>query len=130
MLLTMFVFPLITQGVINGKTNIVNSIVSDILTDSSKHLFETNKFQFNLLQSETLVIGPQEKSVKSTNRIISTTSDSRNIRGNLISRINTPGVNKDVWSAIDTTSNVLSDADNVEKFDTSVQSFTTQERNL
>ena len=62
--------------------------------------------------------------------IISTTSDIRKICGNHISRIDTPGVNKDVWSVIDTTSNVLSDADNVEKFDTSVQSSMNQERNL
>ena len=68
--------------------------------------------------------------MKITNRIISTPSDSRNISGNHISRIDTPGANKDVWGVIDTTSNVLSDADNVEKFDTNVQSSTTQERNL
>ena len=37
---------------------------------------------------------------------------------------------KDVWSVINTTSNVLSDTKNVEKFDTSVQSSTTQERNM
>ena len=120
----------ITQGVISGRTRIVKNIAADISSGSSKQLFETNMFQLNSLQSETLMIGPQDKSVKSTNRIISTPSDSRNIRGNRISRIDTPGVNKDVWSAIDTTSSVLSDADNVEKFDTSVQSFTTQERNL
>ena len=76
------------------------------------------------------MIGPQDKSVKITNRIISTPSDSRNITGNRISRIDTTGVNKDVWGVIDTTSNVMSDADNVEKFDTSVQRSTTQERNL
>ena len=62
--------------------------------------------------------------------IISTPSDSRNIRGNRISRIDTPGVHRYVWGVIDTTSNVLSDADNVEKFDTRIQSSTTQERNL
>ena len=39
-------------------------------------------------------------------------------------------MNNDVWSVINTTSNVLSDADNVEKFNTSVQRSTTQERNL
>ena len=76
------------------------------------------------------MIGPQDESVKSTNRIISTPSDIINIRGNRIGRIDTPRVNKDVCGVIDTNSNVLSDADNVEKFDTSVQSFTTQERNL
>ena len=68
--------------------------------------------------------------MKRTNSIISTPRDSINISGNCISSIDTPGVNKDVWSVIDTTSNELSDADNVEKFDTSVQSSKTQENNL
>ena len=76
----------ITQGVINGRGS---NIVTDILTNSSKQLFETNTFQLNSLQSETLVIGPQDESVKRTNRIISTPSDSRNIRGDRISRIDT-----------------------------------------
>ena len=87
----------ITLGVIIGGTNIGNNIVTDILKNSSKQLFKMNTFQLNSLQSETLVIGPQDESVKRTNRTISTYSDSRNIRGNRISRIDTPGVNKDVW---------------------------------
>ena len=57
-------------------------------------------------------------------------SDSRNISGNHISRIDTPGVKEDIWIVIDTTSHVLSCTENVEKFDTIVQSSTTQERNL
>ena len=76
------------------------------------------------------MIGPQDESVKSNNRIICTPSDSRNIRGEHISRIDTPGVNEDIWSVIDTTLNVLSCTDNVNKFDTIVHSSTTQERNL
>ena len=120
----------ITQGVSNRRTNIGKNIVTNILTDSSKQIFETNTFQLNSLQSETLVIGPQDESAKITNRIISTPSNSINIRGDHISRIGTPGVNKDVWGVIDMTSNVLSDADNVDKFDTSVQSSTNQEKNL
>ena len=62
--------------------------------------------------------------------IISTPSDVRNIRGNSINRIDTPGVNKIVWGVIDTTSKVMSDADNVKKIDNHVLSSTTQERNL
>ena len=120
----------ITKGVISGRTSIFNSIVTDILTDSSKQLFKTNMFQLNSLQYKTLVVGLQDKSLKRTNRIVSTPSDSRNIRGNRISRIDTPRVNKDVWGVIDTTSNVLSYADNIEKFNTSVQISTNQERNL
>ena len=46
----------INQGVINGNTKIGNNIVTNVLTDSSKILFETNMFQLNSLQYETLVI--------------------------------------------------------------------------
>ena len=120
----------ITQGVINGGTNIGSNLVTNVLTNYSKILFDTNTFQLNTLQSEALVIGPQDESVKSNNRIICTPRDIRNIRGEHISRIDTPGVNEDIWSVIDTTSNVLSCTDNVEKFDTIVHSSTTQERNL
>ena len=115
---------------IGQRTSIVKNIVTDIVSDSSKQLFKTNTFQLNSLQSETLVIGSQDESMKSTNRIISTPSDSKTIRGNRISRIDTPGVNKNVWGVIYTTYNVLSDADNVKKFDTSIQSSTNQERNM
>ena len=83
-----------------------------------------------MLQSEALVIGPQDESVKSNNRIICTQSDSKKIRGEHISRIDTPGVNADIWSVIDTTPNVLSCTNNADKFDTIVHSSTTQEKNL
>ena len=86
----------ITQGVINGGTNIGSNLATNVLTNSSKILFDTNKFQISTLQFKTPVIGPQDESVKRTSRIISTPSDSRNIRGNHISRIDTPGVNKDI----------------------------------
>ena len=76
------------------------------------------------------MIGSKDESMKITNMNISTPGDSRNIRGNNISRIDNPGVNKNVWGVIDTTSNVLSDTDNVKKFDTHVQRSTIQERNL
>ena len=53
-----------TQGVISGRTSIVKNIVTDIPSDSSKQLFEMNTFQLNLLQSKTLVIRLQDKSMK------------------------------------------------------------------
>ena len=86
----------ITQGVSSGRTSIVKNIVTDISSDSSKKLFETNTLQLNALQSETLIIGSQDESMKSTNRIICMPSDSRNMRGNRISRIDTPRVNKNI----------------------------------
>ena len=57
-------------------------------------------------------------------------SDNKNISGNHISRIDTPGANEYIWSVIGTTSKVLSCTDNVNKFNTIVQSSKTQERNL
>ena len=84
-----------------------------------------------MLQSEAFVIGPQDKSVEANRKIICMSSDSRNIRGDLSSRIETSGVNEDIWiQRSDTTSNVMSCTDNVEKFDTLVHGSTTQERNL
>ena len=103
----------ITYDVINGGTNIRSNVITNVLTNSSEILFEMNTFQLNTLQSEALVIGPQDKSVGSNNRIICTLSDSRIIRGEYISRIDTPGVNNDIWSVINTNSNVLSCTDNV-----------------
>ena len=73
-----------------------------------------------------LVIGLQDESMKITNRIMITPSDGRNIRGNSISMIDTPGVNKDVWGVINTTSNVMSDTENVKKLNTHLQICTTQ----
>ena len=76
------------------------------------------------------MIGPQDQSVESNRKIICTSSDSGNIRGNRTSK-DTPGVNEDVFSPrSDTTSNVMSCTGNIEKFDTPVHGSRTQERNL
>ena len=72
-----------TQLITNIDTRIISNLVTDILTDSSKQLFNTNTFQINTLQSEAFVIGPQDKSVESNRKIICTPSDSRKIRGNI-----------------------------------------------
>ena len=87
----------ITQGVIDGSTNIGSKLFTDVLTHSIKILIDTNTFQLNTLQSEGLVIGPQDESVKSNNMIICTPSDSRNIMEEHISGIDTPGAKKDIW---------------------------------
>ena len=76
----------ITQLITNGDTIIVTNLVTNVLTNSSKQLFNTNSSRLNTLQSEALVIGPQDEYVESNNRIICTSSDSRKIRGEHISR--------------------------------------------
>ena len=121
----------ITQLITKGDTNIGTNLVTNVLTNSSKQLFNTNSYRLNTFQSEAFVIGSQDKSVESNRKIICMSCDSINIRGNNISRIETPGVNKYVFSPrSDTTSKVLSCTDNVKKFDTLVHGSTTQERNL
>ena len=121
----------ITQGIIKGGTNIGINLVTNVLTNFSEILFDTNTFQLNILQSEAFAIGPQDESMESNRKIICTSSDIRNIRGNHISSIETPGVNEEIWSPrSDTTLNVLSCMDNVDKFDNIVHGSTNQERNL
>ena len=73
----------INQGVINRGTNISINLVTNLLTNSSKILFDTNTFQLNTLQSEVLMIGPQDEYVKRNNRIICTPSESRKLGGNI-----------------------------------------------
>ena len=114
----------------NLVTNIGTNLVTNVLKKSNEHFFNTNSSRLNTFQSEAFVIGLQDESVEGSRNIICTSRDSRNIRGNHISRIDTPGVNKDIWSVIDTTSKVLSCTDNVDKFYTIVHSSTTQERNM
>ena len=84
----------------------------------------------NTTQLKAFVIGSQCEIVGGNSNIICTSLDSRNSKGGR-SRIGTPGVNKEVFSPrSDTTSNVLSCTDNIEKFDTHVHSSATQEKNL
>ena len=120
----------ITQGVINGGTTIGSNLVTNVLTNPNKILFSTNTFQLNTLQSEAFMIIPHAESNERNRKIICMSSDSRNIRGEHISRIDTPGVNKDIWSVIDMTLNELSCTDNIMKFDTLVHGSTTKKRNL
>ena len=98
--------------------------------NSSKKLFNTNSSRLKTFQFKVLVIGSQDESVEGNRNIICTSRDSRNIRGNH-SRIGTLGVNKEVLSPrSNTTPNVLSCTDNIEKYDTHVHGSATQERNL
>ena len=118
-------------GVIGqGSTPLSTNLVTNVLTNSSEQIFMTSLSPLNRFQSKTFVIGSHDESVEGNWNIICTLRDSRNSRGDN-SRIGTPGVNKYVFSPrSDTTSNVLSCKDNIEKFDTHVNGSTTQERNM
>ena len=60
----------ITQGDISGGAHIGSNLVTNVLTNSSKKLFDTNTFKLSTLQSEAFVIGPQDESVESNRNII------------------------------------------------------------
>ena len=113
-----------------GETDIDTNLITNALTNSSEQLSLTISSPLNTFQSKAFVVGLQDESVGGNRNIICTSLDSRNSMGNH-SSIGTPGANKDIFSPrSDTTSNVLSCTDNIEKFDTLVQSSTTQESNL
>ena len=60
----------ITQGVIIGGTDIGSNLVTNVLTDFSEILLDTNTFQLNTLQSDAFMIGPQDDSVESNRKMI------------------------------------------------------------
>ena len=113
---------------INGGTGIINSnVVTDVLTDSNKMIFRTDKFSLNPLKSQKLMIASQDESMLSSNRIVCTSSDIRNSRIDH-GRISTPIVNKNIWSVNDNL-NVQSDVGEAIKLDTIVQRSLTNEWN-
>ena len=87
----------ITQRIISGDTNIGTNLVTNVLTNSSEQFFKTDLSRLNTLQYEAFMIGSQDESVESNRKIICTYRDSRNNRGDH-TRIETPGVNKDILS--------------------------------
>ena len=98
----------ITQGMINGGTSIIISkFVNDVLTDSNKMICKTDTFPLNPSKSQTLVIALQEKSTLISNSIVRMSSDIGNSRIDH-GRIDTPIVNKNIWS-VDDNFNVRSD---------------------
>ena len=104
---------------INGRTGIISSnVVTDVLTDSNKMVFNTDTFPLDPFKSQTLVIASQDESTLSSNRIVSTSSDIGNSRIDH-GRIGTTIVNKKIWS-LDDNFNVRSDMGEADKLDTIV----------
>ena len=118
----------ITQVVIHEGTSIISSnVITHVLTDSSKMILRSDSFPFNPLNSNTLVIAPLTEPFLNSDRDVRASSkigDSRPEHG----RINTPFVNKHIWSRHDTFS-VRSDVGELDKLNTAVQRSSTDERN-
>ena len=66
----------ITQCMIIGGTGIIESnVVTDVLTDSRKMIFNTDTFPLDPFKYQTLVIESQNKPTLSCNRIVRALSD-------------------------------------------------------
>ena len=85
----------ITQGVISRGTSIVKDFVTDVLTDSSKMIFKTDKFPLDPFKYQTLVIASKNEPTLSCNRIVRASSDIGNSRI-YHDRIGTPIANKNI----------------------------------
>ena len=86
----------ITQGMISGGTIISSSnVTTDVLTDFSKMILESDSFPLNPLKSQTLVIASQNELFLSFDRNVRVSSeigDSRIDHG----RIGSPIMNKNI----------------------------------
>ena len=78
-------------------TSIVNDVVTDVLTDSSKIIFRTDTFPLDPFKSQTLVIASKNEPTLSCNRIIRASIDIGNIRVDH-GRIGIQIANKKIWS--------------------------------
>ena len=90
-------------------------------------ILKSDSFPFNSLKSNTLIIAPLTEPFLNSDRDVRASSeigDSRPEHG----RINTPFVNKKIWSRDDTFS-VRSDVGELDKINTAVQRSSTDERN-
>ena len=112
---------------ISGVASVDKNVVTDVFTNSSKMIFNTDTFPFNPFKSQTLVIASQDESTLSSNRIICASSETGN---SMIDhcRIGTPIVNKNIWSVNDNL-NVQSDEGKADELNTIVQQFPTNKNN-
>ena len=97
------------------------------LMDSREMILKSDSFPLNHLKSKTLMIASQPESFMSCDRnvrALSKIGDSRLDHG----IIGTPFVNKTIWSGDDNFS-VRSEVSKTDKLDTSVQIYSTNERN-
>ena len=86
---------------INGGKGIISSnVVTDVLADSSKMIFKTDRFPLDPFKSQTLVIASQNEPTLRCNRIVHALSEIGNSRIDH-GRIGTPIMNKKIWSVDD-----------------------------
>ena len=83
-----------------GTSIIINNVITDVLTDSSKMILKSDSFPLNSLKSKTLVIASHNEPLMSCDRNVRASiefGDTRIDHG----RIGTPFLNKNIWSGDD-----------------------------
>ena len=96
--------------------------------NSSEITLKSNYFDFDPLKAQTLVIAPLREPFLTSDRDVRTTSVIGDSRPNH-SRIDTPFMNKDIWSRDDSLSTFRRDGRKLDKLDTAVQQSSTDKRN-
>ena len=89
---------------------------------------KSDSFGFDPLKAQTLVIAPLTEPFLTSDRDVRTASIIGDIMPNH-SRIDTPFMNKYIWSIDDALSSVRSDVGEIDKLDTAVQQSSTNKRN-
>ena len=113
---------------ISGGAKIISSnVITDVLADSSNMILKSDSFSLDPLKSQTLVIASQNEPFISCDRNVHASSGIGDSRIDHC-RIGTPSVNKEIWS-VDDNFSVRSDGGEADKLDTSVQRYSTNERN-
>ena len=113
--------------IIRGTSIVSSNVITNVFTDSRKMILKSDSFILNLLNSKKLVIASQTEQFLSCDRNVRASSENEDSRIDYC-RIGTPFVKKKIQSGDDNFS-VLSDVGKANKLDTSVQKFSTNERN-
>ena len=110
-----------------GGSIIQSNVITHVLTNSSDMNLKSKSFGFYPLKAQTLVIAPLTKPFMTSDRDVCTTSVIGDSKPNN-SKIGTPFMKKYIWSRDDALS-VRSDVSELNKLDTAVQKYSTDERN-
>ena len=118
-----------TQSIIDRTSEIIQSdIMTHLVADHSQMSLKSKSFPFHKNEASTLMFAPFVEAFLTRNGHIRTTGINGTSRPNH-SRILTPGMNEDILSGNNVTTTVRSDFRVMENLETTVEAFTSNERN-
>ena len=118
-----------TQSIIDGRKGIIHGdVITKLITDHSQMSFKGDYFPFDKEETPTLMLTSFVEAFLTRNWNIRRTSIVGARRPNH-SRIFSPGMHKDISGGDNVRSTVRNDVRIADKLDTTVEGFTTNERN-